>query len=93
ICFSLHPGHALVDTAALIDEIITPTQDISALPVRIEEHDRWAVIGPGDRLLFWVPPNYDPLWCPPGTQWVVPALNPLLDLSRMAHGLSWESCY
>lgn len=52
ICFSLHPGHALVDTTALIDEITTPTQNISALPVRVEEHDRWTVIGPEDRLLF-----------------------------------------
>ncbi|KAG2144399.1 uncharacterized protein EDB93DRAFT_538023 [Suillus bovinus] len=93
IRFSLHPGHALVDTATLLDEIATPTQDRSEPPVRIREHDRWAVVGPENRLLFWVPPNYDPLWCPPRMQWVVPPLSLPLDLSHMAHGLSWESCY
>ncbi|KAG2118370.1 hypothetical protein DEU56DRAFT_747820 [Suillus clintonianus] len=94
ICFSLHPGHPLVDaTAALLDEITAPTQGTSTLPVRIRKHDRWAVIGPKDKLLFWVPPTYNPRWCPLGMRWVIPALNHPLDLSHMAHGLSWESCY
>ncbi|KAG1769133.1 hypothetical protein EV702DRAFT_954008, partial [Suillus placidus] len=89
--FSLHPRHALVDTTVLLDEITAPTQDTLALPVNIWE--QWAVIGPEERLLFWVPPNYNTLWCPPRMRWVVPALNPPLDLSHMAHGLSWMSCH
>ncbi|KAG0703417.1 hypothetical protein DFH29DRAFT_917143, partial [Suillus ampliporus] len=63
-----------------------------ALPVRIREEDRWVVIGSKDRLLFWVPPIYDPCWCPPRVQWVAPLDTPL-NLSHMAHGVSWESCY
>ncbi|KAG0698987.1 hypothetical protein DFH29DRAFT_938947 [Suillus ampliporus] len=92
IHFSLDPAHALVDTTALLDEISSTTQDTSALPVSIREEDRWVVIGSNERLLFWVPPTYDPCWCPPRVRWVAPLDTPL-DLSHMAHGLSWESCY
>ncbi|KAG0698974.1 hypothetical protein DFH29DRAFT_938897 [Suillus ampliporus] len=64
----------------------------SALPVSIREEDRWVVIGSNERLLFWVPPIYDPCWCPPRVRWVAPLDTPL-DLSHMAHGVSWKSCY
>ncbi|KAG2032873.1 hypothetical protein BDR03DRAFT_968875 [Suillus americanus] len=35
------PGHALFDTAALLDEITAPTQDTLALPVRIRAVLDW----------------------------------------------------
>ncbi|KAG0696608.1 hypothetical protein DFH29DRAFT_950155 [Suillus ampliporus] len=92
IRFSLDPAHALVDTSALLDEITSATQDTLVLPVNIRKEDRWAVIGSKERLLFWVPPTYDPCWCPPRVRWVVPLDTPL-DLSHMAHGVSWKSCY
>ncbi|KAG1728404.1 WD40-repeat-containing domain protein [Suillus paluster] len=94
IRFSIHPGQHLVDTTALIDDITDPAQNESALPVRIREDDRWTVIGPKERLLFWVPPTYNHRWDDPRLRWIIPVPDATpLDLSHMAHGLSWESCY
>ena len=105
ICFSIHQEHALVDTAALVDEITAPTQEEeededydeakhkSVLPVRVRITDRWAVSGLKNRLLFWIPPAYNLRWWPPGMRWVIPTFDAQVDLSQMAHGLSWGSCY
>src|SRR6267154_896043 len=97
ICFSIDQEHALVDTVALVNEITPPTEgedeDKSVLPVKIRYGtDRWAVCGPNDRLLFWIPPVYHLQWYSPGMQLVIPVSDEV-DLSQMAHGLSWESCY
>ncbi|KAG1734912.1 uncharacterized protein EDB91DRAFT_1010543, partial [Suillus paluster] len=90
--FPLQPAHALVNTAALFDEIAVQTLNNLVLPVRVRIDDRWTVFGPKDKHLFWVPPLYTFRWYPPRMRWVSPP-NTQVDLSHMAHGLSWESCY
>ncbi|KIK31388.1 hypothetical protein CY34DRAFT_103352, partial [Suillus luteus UH-Slu-Lm8-n1] len=51
------------------------------------------MVGPKDRLLFWVPPASRPtFYYSPGTVLVIPRGGPELDLSRMAHGQHWQEC-
>ncbi|KAJ7481815.1 WD40-repeat-containing domain protein [Mycena latifolia] len=51
------------------------------------------VLGEGDELLFWVPPeNRAGLWLP-DTLAIVGAQPTTLDLSRFVHGESWSECY
>ncbi|KAF8962292.1 hypothetical protein BDZ97DRAFT_1702551 [Flammula alnicola] len=53
--------------------------------------DGW-IVGPQNRLLFWVPPSYRPRFYGPRTILILPE-STQLDVSRMAHGRSWRSCY
>ncbi|KAG2109014.1 uncharacterized protein F5147DRAFT_612290 [Suillus discolor] len=49
------------------------------------------MVGPNDRLLFWVPPASRPAFYSPWNALVIPG-NVELDLSRMAHGSRWQDC-
>ncbi|KAG2746359.1 WD40 repeat-like protein, partial [Suillus brevipes Sb2] len=51
------------------------------------------MVGPKDRLLFWVPPaSRHRFYYNPETVLVIPRGCPELDLSRMAHGQHWQQC-
>ncbi|KIK33174.1 hypothetical protein CY34DRAFT_100065 [Suillus luteus UH-Slu-Lm8-n1] len=55
-------------------------------------HDSGWVVGPKDRLIFWVPPASRHAFYSPQTALVIPRGGPELDLSRMAHGPHWQQC-
>ncbi|KAF8954593.1 hypothetical protein BDZ97DRAFT_1864426 [Flammula alnicola] len=57
----------------------------------IMRSDGW-IVGPQDRLLFWVPPSYRPRFYLPRVMLTIPK-GIQLDVSRMAHGGSWHGCY
>ncbi|KAG1857050.1 hypothetical protein F4604DRAFT_1796706 [Suillus subluteus] len=51
------------------------------------------VVGPNDRLLFWVPlASRNTFYYNPAITLVIPRGGPELDLSRMAHGPHWQKC-
>ncbi len=55
--------------------------------------DGWVTSPSGDRLLFWVPPEFRERLLMPGQQLLL-GVEPLeLDLSRFVHGPDWMNCY
>ncbi|KAG2032308.1 hypothetical protein BDR03DRAFT_926898 [Suillus americanus] len=65
--------------------------DRSSTPFLLNRDSGW-VVGPKDRLLFWVPPASRFAFYNPATALVIPREGPELDLSRMAHGQHWQKC-
>ncbi|KAG2757253.1 hypothetical protein P692DRAFT_201758862 [Suillus brevipes Sb2] len=50
------------------------------------------MIGPNNRLLFWVPPASRQAFYNPSNAVVIPGGCVQLDSSRMAHGSRWQEC-
>ncbi|KAG2340093.1 WD40 repeat-like protein [Suillus weaverae] len=84
ICFSSNPTHALRAASSFLEDSST-SASVTA------KEDGW-VVGPDGRLLLWIPLNFHPVVYAPGNTLVI-ANNPLqLDLSCVAHGMSWHKC-
>jgi WD40 repeat protein len=89
IRFSSNAIHALRDTSELTEG--ASHDDHSSTPFFLDRGSGW-VVGPQDRLLFWVPPSSRDPFYNPATVLVIPRGCPELDLSRMAHGQHWQKC-
>ncbi|KIK41337.1 hypothetical protein CY34DRAFT_85571 [Suillus luteus UH-Slu-Lm8-n1] len=89
IRFSSDSIHALRNTSELMEG--ASHDDRSSTHVFLNHANGW-VVGPKDRLLFWVPPVSRHAFYSPGTALVIPRGGPELDLSRMAHGQHWQQC-
>ncbi|KAG2121903.1 WD40-repeat-containing domain protein [Suillus clintonianus] len=82
ICFSPNPSHALRSAPSFLKETPAPYGP---------NEEGW-VVGPEGRLLLWIPLNFYPATYAPGNTLVI-ANNALqLDLSFLAHGMSWHEC-
>ncbi|KAG1736948.1 WD40-repeat-containing domain protein [Suillus occidentalis] len=88
ISFSSNSTHALRDTTELL---AGAPHDDRRSTFRLLREDGW-MVGPNDRLLFWIPPASRNPFYNPWTALVLPRA-PELDLSRMAHGTRWKHCY
>ncbi|KAG1788321.1 uncharacterized protein HD556DRAFT_1245348, partial [Suillus plorans] len=91
--FSSNSIHALCNTHELTEG--ASCDDYSSTPSTpfILNHDSGWVVGPKNRLLFWVPPaSRDLFYYNPATTLVIPRGGPELDLSCMAHGQHWQKC-
>jgi len=88
ICFSSNSTHALRDTAELLAG--TAHDDLRSTFTSLGK-DGW-MMGPNQRLLFWVPPASRKPFYNPWTAFLIPR-GAELDLSRMAHGTRWQHCY
>jgi len=76
---------------AFHDDCTSIHDDCSLTHFLINRDSGW-LVGPKDRLLFWVPPaSRDPFYNL-DTVLVIPRGGPELDLSRMAHGQHWQKC-
>jgi hypothetical protein len=90
ISFSSNSTHALRGTAELLAG--TTHDDLQSMFTFLEK-DGW-MMGPNGRLLFWVPPaSRQAFKYNPQTALVIENGCVELDLSRMAHGTSWQRCY
>ena len=92
ILFSPHLEHALIDVVELLHDI-TPLSQYKLMDLIKVTSTGWVHIGTANKLLLWIPPLYHPSWYSPGTHMIIPVPDSLLDLSNMAHGTLWESCY
>ncbi|KAG2031200.1 hypothetical protein BDR03DRAFT_876502 [Suillus americanus] len=90
IRFSSNSTHALHNTSELTEG--ASHNDRTSTPFFLDNDDSGWVVGPKDRLLFWVPPASRRLFYSPGTALIIPRGGPELDLSRMAHGPNWPKC-
>jgi WD40 repeat protein len=89
VSFSSNSTHALCDTPELMEG--ASHDDHSSTPFFLNSDSGW-VVGPKNRLLFWVPPASRHPFYSPATALVIPRGGPELDLSRMAHGQHWHKC-
>ncbi|KAG2075407.1 hypothetical protein BDR04DRAFT_1005728 [Suillus decipiens] len=89
ISFSSNSLHALCDTSQLMEG--TSNDDPSAIPFVLNVNSGW-MVGPKGLLLFWVPPASRYPFYSPETVLVIPRGSTELDLSRMAHGHTWQKC-
>ncbi|KAG2136638.1 hypothetical protein DEU56DRAFT_737184 [Suillus clintonianus] len=88
VCFSSSSTHALYNAAELIGG--TSDDDPKSTSFLLEA-DGW-MVGPDNRLLFWVPPASRQAFYNPYNALVIPRGCVELDLSRMAHGPHWQHC-
>ncbi|KAG2068397.1 WD40 repeat-like protein [Suillus decipiens] len=89
ISFSPNSVHALCNSSELTEG--ASHDDRSSTPFSLNVYSGW-VVGPKDRLLFWVPSTSRYLLYSPGISLVIPRGGIELDLSRMAHGQHWKKC-
>lgn len=88
IRFSSSLDHALHNPAELLEGASHHDSDSSPF---LLGHDEW-IVGPDNRLLFWVPLASRYALYNPWTSLVIPRGHVELDLSRMAHGRYWRNC-
>lgn len=88
ICFSSNLNHALHNTVELFEGTSDEDRRTTSFLLGV---DGW-MMGPGRRLLFWVPRASQPILYTPGTALMIPRGSTELDLSRMAHGQRWSHC-
>jgi WD40 repeat protein len=92
ICFSSNPIHALRSASSFVlgSSTSLPTSKSSFVPTK----ERWIVLGLHEDLLLWIPIYLPSNLCNPHTTHVIPIGSGLqLDLSCLAHGISWQMCY
>ena len=90
--FSSSAAHALHDAQYLFVDTSEATEGDNKDLVHLQA-DGW-IVGPKGKLLLWVPPAYHSFYFyAPCTNLVLPRGGPELDLSQMAHGLTWHQCY
>ncbi|KAG1905054.1 uncharacterized protein F5891DRAFT_1010614, partial [Suillus fuscotomentosus] len=89
ICFSPNSIHALRNTSELMEG--ASHDDCGSTRFLLDRDSGW-IVGPKDRLLFWVPPASRHPFYSPQTALVIPRGGAELDLSRMAHGQHWQRC-
>ncbi|KAH7909389.1 hypothetical protein BJ138DRAFT_233485, partial [Hygrophoropsis aurantiaca] len=88
--FSANPKYTLHDSTQLLSGL---QHGINYEQSFILQSDGW-MLGPGNRLLFWVPPasqssfHYN-LWC----KLVIGKKSVEVDMSHMEHGRQWDKCY
>ncbi|KAG2108408.1 uncharacterized protein F5147DRAFT_576944, partial [Suillus discolor] len=85
IRFSSDLTHALHSASSFIQDSDTPAPSGP-------NKEGW-IIGPEGRLLLWIPLTFysGPMYAP-GNTLVIPNNALQLDLSRVAHGTSWQKC-
>ncbi|OJA13986.1 hypothetical protein AZE42_04596 [Rhizopogon vesiculosus] len=86
ICFSPNL------TYALCSEFTFSCLEDSCTPASLGPSEEGWVIGPEGRLLLWIPTSLYPAMHVPGNKLVISNDASELDLSRFAHGISWEMC-
>jgi hypothetical protein len=89
IRFSSNPNHALRNISQLMEGASHDGR--SPTPFLLNRDSGW-MVGPNDRLLFWVPPASRNPFYNPATTLVISTRCPELDLSPMAHGQHWQKC-
>ncbi|KAG2158706.1 uncharacterized protein EDB93DRAFT_1119911 [Suillus bovinus] len=92
IRFSSTSIHALCDTYELIEGASHDDHSLTPSTPFFLNYDNGWVVGPKQRLLFWVPLASRRLFYSPRTAMVIPRGGPELDLSCMAHGQHWQKC-
>ncbi|OJA13983.1 hypothetical protein AZE42_04592 [Rhizopogon vesiculosus] len=86
ICFSPSLTYALCSQSAF-----SRLED-SYTPASLGPSEEGWVGGPEGRLLLWIPTSLYPAMHVPGNKLVISNDASELDLSRFAHGASWETC-
>jgi WD40 repeat protein len=89
ISFSSNSTHVLCNISELTEG--ASHDDHSSTHFLLNRDSGW-MVGPKNRLLFWVPPAFRHPFYSPATALVIPRGCPELDLSRMAHGQHWQKC-
>ncbi|KAG1898980.1 uncharacterized protein F5891DRAFT_433458, partial [Suillus fuscotomentosus] len=92
IRFSSNSTHTLCNTHELTEGASHDDYSSTSSTPFILNHDSGWVVGPKNRLLFWVPPASRHTFYSPATALVIPGGGPELDLSCMAHGQHWQKC-
>ncbi|KAG2102841.1 uncharacterized protein F5147DRAFT_561983, partial [Suillus discolor] len=91
--FSSNPIHALCKTHELTEGASRDDYSSTHSTPFLLNHDSGWVVGPKNRLLFWVPPASRHLfYYNTATTLVIPRGGLELDLSCMAHGQHWQKC-
>ncbi|KAG2098421.1 uncharacterized protein F5147DRAFT_583128, partial [Suillus discolor] len=90
--FSSNSIHALCNTHELTEGASCDDSSSTFSTSFILNHDSGWVVGPKNRLLFWVPPASRHGIYNSATTLVIPRGGPELDLSCMEHGQHWQKC-
>lgn len=88
VVFSPHQSHCLWNANYLAAE--TEITEVLAIHIRLEKSG-W-LVGPGSKLLMWIPPEYRTKLWRPSMRAVIGRNMMSLDLSKFAHGPDWAQC-